>query len=149
MISRRALLLAAAGVPTLARADARDEFLDVLSDMASSLAGDESYNVGGGSADPMVAVGEFMSHIDKSFPDREHLQGMLESLVSTVLITSSLEFVKVEQGDADVDWYMILRSRASNSEIERRRKVLNIKMNAKKKITSMTPIDFFGPVQAK
>ena len=84
MISRRALLLAAAGVPTLARADARDEFLDVLSDMASSLAGDESYNVGGGSADPMVAVGEFMSHIDKSFPDREHLQGMLESLVSTV-----------------------------------------------------------------
>ena len=55
----------------------------------------------------------------------------------------------MEQGDADVDWYMILRSRASNSEIERRRKVLNIKMNAKKKITSMTPIDFFGPVQAK
>ena len=44
---------------------------------------------------------------------------------------------------------MVLRSRATASEIERRRKVLNIKMNAKKKITSLTPLDFFGPVQQK
>ena len=117
--------------------------------MASSLAGDETYNVGGGGGSPMASVVEFMGHIDKGFPERDRLSTMLEALVSAVLITSSLEFVKVEAGQADVDWYMLLRSRASNAEVERRRKVLTIKMNAKKKITSMTPLDFFAPVQAK
>lgn len=148
MISRRVFLLVP-GLPALVRADARDDFLDVLSAMASSLASDETYNVGGSTVDPVIAAGEFMSHLDKSFPEREKFRGMVESLVATVVITSSLEFVKVEQGEADVDWYMVLRSRSSNAEIERRRKVLNIKMNAKKKITDMTPRDFFGPVSTK
>ena len=97
MISRRALLLVPAGFPAWLGADARDDFLDVLSAMASSLASDETYNVGGGSVDPVVAVGEFMSHFDKSFPDREHLRGMLESLIATVVITSSH---RVRQGRA-------------------------------------------------
>jgi len=149
MISRRALLAALAGAPALAAADARDAFSDVLSDMTSALAGNETYNIGGAAFDPVAAAGMFMSHLDKSFPGREQLRANLESLLSTAVVTSSIEFVKVQEGEADVDWYMLFRSRSDGSEIERRRKVLNIHMNAKKKITSMTPIDFFAPVKIK
>jgi hypothetical protein len=149
MISRRALLVVAAGIPTLAGADARDVFSDVLSDMTSALAGNETYNIGGGAFDPIAAAGMFMSHLDKSFPNREQLRANLESLLSTAVVTSSIEFVKVQEGEADVDWYMLFRSRSDGTEIERRRKVINIHMNPKKKITSMTPIDFFAPVKIK
>jgi hypothetical protein len=127
---------------SMLRAATREDFLEVLGDMASALSGDVYSNLD--AASKMQAAADLMRHIDRSFPDRDKFRRGIEALVATFEITSSVEIVKTDKESADVDWYMELKSRDSTGSSQRRRKIITVRMSGKK-VTALSPVDFFAP----
>ena len=65
------------------------------------------------------------------------------SLVSlNTEVTSSVELTRVENGRAELDWYMEIRARATGSVVERRRQKVSIRVEASK-IQEFRPIELF------
>ena len=123
-------MFASAALPLAAAT--RTEFLDVLMKLAAALAANDAY--------------EFFRHIDKSLPGRGQLEGYIAALTAEADITSSVEVTKVDGDTADADWYMQVKNKAAAGPVERRRRVLKVRMSGEK-VSSLDPIDFFAPMR--
>jgi hypothetical protein len=91
-------------------------------------------------------AGLFMQHVSSDASDYGRLRDNVRGLVEQAAITSSINVVKMESGAAELDWYMELRSRATETVIERRRGVVKIQHDGKI-VTSVVPVDFFAPAK--
>jgi hypothetical protein len=126
MVVRRALLgllLAAAS-----RADQRTEVLEIIEPLAAALSESTSDN--------------FMRIFAADMPDRRRLHDHVAALIAFAEVTSSIELIRLKDERAELDWYMQIRARATNSVVERRRGTVKILVR-NKKIEEIEPVDFF------
>jgi hypothetical protein len=133
-MARRVFLMALAA-PLLA--DARQEILDLVTEMASAL------SEGNGLA--------FLDHVDHSMRDYEKLERNIMALTAQNEVTSSIALL-TEDGDdharsADLDWFLQIRSREQTGPLERRRQTVKCGLERGKKkwrVVSLEPISFFA-----
>jgi hypothetical protein len=85
---------------------------------------------------------DFMAVFADDLPERAGLQARIGALIAFAEVTSSIELVRVENGRAELDWYMEIRARATGSVVERRRQRVTLRVAARK-IREFTPIDLF------
>lgn len=122
---RRAVLVA---VPAMfVRADERTDALDAIAPLASGLSNND--------------VGLLLEAVPR---DAEELRTNLKALVAAAEVTSSVEVVDADKGSAQLDWYLEIRSRATQSVIERRRGKVNIRFR-RRKLLALEPASFFAP----
>ena len=125
-ITRRSVLTAF--IAFAARADERTEILEILEPLPAALS--ESRH-----EDFMVAFADDM-------PGRADLQSRIAALIAFAEVTSSVALVRVQNGRAELDWYIEIRARATGSVVERRREKIIIRVQDKK-IREFGPIEFF------
>jgi hypothetical protein len=109
----------------------RSAYVDVLVRLASALAASDAT--------------AFMRWIDEEAVERERLGTLIAALVAQAEVTSSVDVTDVEAGVARADWYMELRSRAPGTPVERRRRELTVRINARGRVTELRPVEFFAP----
>jgi hypothetical protein len=109
-VTRRAALL----IPALLWADERTDVLDAVTPLAAALSN--------GDAD------DFMRRIPEDCPNRRELSDNVRGLLGEAEITSSVEFTRFQNGRAELDWYMQIKSRSTQSIIERRKAAVFVKL---------------------
>jgi len=95
-----------------------------------------------------------MSAFDANAKDRAAIEADMEALVAQAEILCAIDVVE-EKGTGDmrsldVDWYMQLKSLATQGPTERRRERVQIevsKIRGKWKITSISPRTILAPIQ--
>jgi hypothetical protein len=127
-------LLFAAFVVTCCRADERTEILEILEPLPAALS--ESRG------------DDFMAAFADDMPDRAELRNRIAALIAFAEVTSSVELLRIENGRAQLDWYMEIRARATGSVVERRREKVTIRVEARK-IREFRPIEFFRQPEVK
>ena len=135
-IARNALVCLLLAAP-LAFASAQSEIMDLFGSMAAALADD---NADG-----------FIRGFDRNMPGYERLASQIAALIAEAEITSSIQDVKDEGGDAkhsiDLDWILELKSRVGEAgPTLRRQATVHCELVKDKKhwrIVSLTPADFF------
>jgi hypothetical protein len=95
----------------------------------------------------------FLRTLDHDMPAYHQLEHDLTALVADTDIGCTIELTRnsgSETGQqADLDWYMVLRSQQDQNVIERRRTKVTIKIEKHGKkwlITSFTPLTIFQPM---
>jgi hypothetical protein len=134
-VTRRRLTgLLALSLPATLTADDRSDALDLISPLASALsAGDAE---------------AFLNRIAEDAPDKARLGSNVRALLAQAEITSSVQLTSLQDGRAEVDWYMEIRSRARSMIMERRKATVIVRIrNAA--IVSLEPVDFFKPVEVR
>ena len=128
MLRRTAIttLLAASA----AAADGRTDALDAVEPLASALSDGDA--------------GAFMARIPQDAPNYSELAANVRALVAQTRTTSSVTVLKVGSGAADLDWYLEIRSRATDMSLERRRSIVRIEF-AGRKLRRIEPAGFFAP----
>lgn len=129
-MTRRAALL----LPALLRADERSEVLDVVAPLANALSN-------GNAAD-------FMSRIPDDSPNRSRLAIHIEGLLAQAEVTCSVRLLNFDKDRAELDWLMDIRSRATQSNLERRKGTVILKLR-NRSVFSLEPVDFFKPVEVR
>ena len=110
------------------RADERTEILEILEPLPAALS--ESRGE------------DFMAAFADDMPDRADLRNRIAALIAFAEVTSSIELTRVENGRAELDWYMEIRARATASVVERRRQKVTIRVEGRK-IREFRPVEFF------
>ena len=134
-MTRRGLLattlLGGIGCADVLRADDRTDALDVIAPLASALA----------NSDP----DGFASSLPKELANREEIRANVAALIAFAEVTSSVEVNSASKGEAELDWYMQIRSRATSMLAEQRHGTVKISWNKKKRLTVLEPASFFAP----
>jgi len=116
-------------------ADERSDILDVITPLASALsAGDAAAFLGG---------------FDKDMPGFDKLTTWITGLIDAFEITNSVDLYSSNGDDAELDWSMRLRSHLPGGNAEDRHQLLQVKIGKNRKITSVTPLEFFRPRNAQ
>jgi len=126
MFSRRCLLGILAVLTV--KADERTEILEVVEPLAAALSASR--------------VESFMAVFAEDMPDRARLRDQISALIAYAETTSSIELVRLDNGRAELDWYMEIRARATGSVVERRRGKVFVRVSSGK-IRELKPVDFF------
>ena len=129
---RRTLLAGILALPAAVRADDQSDLMDAAAQLAGALSDGRA--------------GAFFEPIDRSLPDHDKLQDYVNALVAQAEVTSSVQPVSFKGSSADFDWDMTLRARDGAGASENRRATISMRI-ARKKIVSLTPIDFFAPMR--
>lgn len=129
-MTRRAALL----VPYILWADERTDVLEAVSPLATALSN--------GDAD------DFMRRIPEDCPNWRELSDNVRGLLAEAEITSSVQFTRSEDGRAELDWYMQIKSRASQSVIERRKAPVFIRLRGRA-VCTLEPVSFFKPAEIR
>ena len=122
---RRAMLLALPAA--LLDADERTDALDAIAPLAAALSNGDA--------------GALLEAIPK---DAEELRVNLKALIARAEVTSSVEVVSATKDSAELDWYLELRSRTTQTVIDRRREKVRIR-HRRRKLLSLEPASFFAP----
>jgi hypothetical protein len=117
-----------------ALADERTDALEAVSPLATALSN--------GNAD------DFMRRIPDDAPNRSQLSDNIRALTGQAEMTCSIKLNSYEQGRAEFDWYMEIRSRATSSVLERRRENVVVHVRSKE-ILSIEPVAFFRPAAVR
>ena len=133
-MTRRAVLSMAAATAVAAFADERTEVLEIVSPLASALSN--------GDADA------FLRLIPDDSPNRTQLADNIRALLAQAEMTCSVQLRKYEQGRAELDWYMEIRSRATSSMMERRKQIVTVRLR-NREVFSIDPVDFFKPAAVR
>jgi hypothetical protein len=128
---RRSILLALAGGAL--RADERTDALDMVAPLAAALASEER-DIAGWTP-------------PKDLPNADELRTNVAALSAQAVTTSSVEVISVEKGSAELDWYMQIRSRSTQSLLEQRRGTVTIAWS-KKRLTKLEPASLFAAPKA-
>jgi hypothetical protein len=138
MIARLLVLLVTASLPLAGDAD--EDITSVVSTLASAL----SQN------DP----GLFLRHLDHGMADYRKIEQAVTSLAADTQIGCSIDLISNSGTDtgqqADLDWYMVLRSQQDQNLIERRRTKVTIKMEKRGKkwiVTGFSPVSVFDAMK--
>lgn len=134
MTSRRTILLAVAAVPMGLRADNRTDALDMVAPLAAALSSDE--RDGAGWAPP------------RDLPNAAELRENIAAMRAQAVVTSSVDVLSVENGEAELDWYMQIRSRTPGVLVEQRRGTVKIAWT-KKRLTRLEPASLFAPPKVR
>ena len=129
MTRRTALLL-----PAALFADQRSEVLELVTPLAAALSE--------GNADA------FLRRIPDDSPDRSQLATYIQGLIAQAETTSSVRLLNVENGRAELDWYMEIRSRFTQAVMERRKRTLTVRLR-NGALFSIEPIEFFRPAEVR
>ena len=90
----------------------------------------------------------FRSCFDESMPGYEQLVREAKGLMEQNDVSTTIEVLKQSEGEAEVDWTLVLKARAVASSTTERRKVVKLKWKRHRKsvrITSLDPADWFAP----
>lgn len=128
-MTRRALIEAIV-FAAAARADDSD-ILEIFAPLASALSDGDA-----------VA---FMRPIDKSMPDRDKLSDNVNALIAASEVTSSVELIRVDGEKVELDWSMQIKSRGGIGVTAQRQQTVTARIDSKKRILEIGPIEFFGP----
>jgi len=120
--------------PAILAADERADALAVISPLASALSAGDSES--------------FLQGIAEDAPERAKLAANIRGLLAQAEITSSVRLLSIQDGRAEVDWYMEIRSRARSTVVDRRKATLVVQIQ-NKKISSLDPVDFFKPPEVR
>lgn len=130
---RRAFLLALLLAGGL-RADNRADALESIAPLASALSNSDA--------------GYLDDRSLHDLPNRGELRDAISALIAQAEVTSSVEISRVDDGAADLDWYMEIRSRATRMIVERRRATVQIRFRGKR-LQSISPFSFFAPASVR
>jgi hypothetical protein len=122
--------------------DAEQDITDVLTNLASALSENN----------PQL----FLKTIDHDMPGYHQIEHDVSALASDNWVSCSIELISntgsATGQQADLDWYMVLKSQQDENLIERRRTKVTVKMEKRGKkwiVTSFSPISIFAPMTAK
>ncbi len=98
----------------------------------------------------------FLSALDRDMPGYASIESSVTALTDQTDIVCSIDTLK-EGGDdnirsAEVDWFMQLRSKAGTGPVERRRRIVTVKLakrNKKWKIVAFDPAEILAPLTVK
>jgi hypothetical protein len=122
---RRAVLLA---LPlAVLSADERTDALDAIAPFAAALSNGDA--------------GALLESIPK---DARELRRNLAALIARAEVTSSVEVVTATKSAAELDWYMEIRDRITQTVVERRRGKVQLQ-HRRRKLLSLEPASFFAP----
>ncbi len=68
----------------------------------------------------------------------------IRGLLAQAEITCSIDFKRSEKGRAELDWYMQIKSRASQSVLEQRKASVFVTLRDQA-VCTIEPVDFFKP----
>ena len=71
------------------------------------------------------------------------LRSNVAALLGQALCTSSINVLEVADGSANLDWYLQIRARATETLLERRQARIRVRWNGKR-IVSLEPASFFA-----
>jgi hypothetical protein len=140
MMARLLILLLLTRLPLFG--DAEQDITDVVSSLASALSGGNA--------------GVFLKMLDREMPGYRQIEHDITALTADTAINCSIDLI-ADRGsdaarDADLDWYMVLRSQQDQNLIERRRVKVMVKMEKRGKkwiVTAFTPTSIFSPMTAR
>jgi len=115
-------------------ADERSDVIETVTPLAAALSE--------GDADA------FSRRIPDSLPNRQRLIDNIRGLIGQAEITCSVRLVNIEDGRAELDWLMDLRSRSTQSLLERRKGPVFVTVRDHT-VTSLDPVEFFKPVEIR
>ena len=130
----RRLLMALLLVCGTLSADPEDDITRVVSTLASALSDNN----------PLL----FLKTLDKQMPDYRRIETDVNALAGDTLISCSVEVIAVRGTEADLDWYMVLRSKQDENLIERRRTKVTLRIEKQGNnwvVSSFSPISVFAP----
>ena len=88
----------------------------------------------------------FMKPIDPKMPGYEELKANIKAILQQAEVTSSISPLSEDE----FDWYLELKRRGNDLQIERRRQIIRVKMEPdgkKWKVVGLEPQSFFAPPQ--
>ncbi len=129
-MTRRALIEAVV-FAAAARADDDSDILAIFAPLASALS----------DGDPVA----FMRPIDKSMPDRDKLSDNVNALIAGSTVTSSVDLIRVDGDKVELDWSMQIKTRGGVGVTAQREQAVTARIDSKKRILEIGPIEFFGP----
>jgi hypothetical protein len=141
---RRTFILALGGAAGAARlrADAQQQVFDLFTRIASALSED----------DPTI----FLESVDQDMPHFQDFQNDLQALTGQAQLSNSIEAVSEEGDEAHrteaLDWFLEIVGKSESRPVERRRAVVNFRLERRGKrwkIVSIDPLHFFAPPQPK
>ena len=130
----RRLLIALLLVCGTLSADPEDDITRVVSTLASALSDNN----------PLL----FLKTLDKQMPDYRRIETDVNALAGDTLISCSVEVIAVRGTEADLDWYMVLRSKQDENLIERRRTKVTLRIEKQGNnwvVSSFSPVSVFAP----
>jgi hypothetical protein len=140
MMWRLLILLLLLRVPLVG--DAEQDVTELISTLTSAL------------SDGNPAL--FLKNLDHDMPEYRQIENALTSLVNDTSISCSVDLINTTGSataqQADLDWYMVLRTQQDWNSIERRRTKVTIKMEKRGKkwvVTAFSPVSVFAPKTAK
>jgi hypothetical protein len=140
MMVRLLVILLLAAVPL--KGDAEQDITAVVSTLTGALSAG--------------APDIFLKAIDHEWRDYRELERAVTSLVADTAISCTVDLIgntgSADAQQADLDWYMVLRSQQDQNLIERRRTKVTIKLEKRGKkwvVTSFTPMSVFAPMNVK
>lgn len=112
-------------------ADERTDILDIFTPLASALAAGDAQ--------------AFLSGFDHKMEGFADLSAWVTALVETYEITSSVDLVRIQGDDIELEWSVRLRSRIPTAKSDDRQQSIIARIGKNKKITSLRPLSFFKP----
>ncbi|MGA2711897.1 MAG: hypothetical protein ABSG41_02235 [Bryobacteraceae bacterium] len=101
---------------------------------------------------------EALSYFDSQMKDFGTIEANIEALTGQTDVSCAIDIVNDEESDGvhklDLDWFMELKPQGDNNDpqIERRRLRVQVEMKLIKnrwKITSLSPLSIFDPIQIR
>lgn len=108
----------------------RSEVLEAVSPLAAALSRGDAEG--------------FLFAIRKDAPNRDRLGTNVRALLADAEITCSVEVISTGTNSAELQWFMNLRTKATQTVSERRRETVRITVRGKQ-IASIEPVSFFAP----
>jgi hypothetical protein len=140
MIARLLILLLLARVPLLGESE--DDVTSVVTSLATALSENNP---------PL-----FLKSLDHDMPNYREIERQITALASDTLINCTIEVIGITGSgtaqQADLDWYMVIRSQQDENLIERRRAKVTVKVEKRGKkwlITAFSPVSVFAPMTAR
>jgi hypothetical protein len=140
MIARLLILLLLTRMPLLGESE--DDVTSVVSTLATALSENNP---------PL-----FLKSLDHDMPNYREIERRITALASDTLINCTIELIGSNGSStaqqADLDWYMVLRSQQDENLIERRRAKVTVKVEKRGKkwiVTSFSPLSIFAPMAAR
>lgn len=137
MIARLLILLLLTSMPLLGESE--DDVTSVVTSLATALSENNP---------PL-----FLKSLDRDMSNYRDIERQITALASGALIDCTIEVIGITGSgtaqQADLDWYMVLRSQQDENLIERRRTKVTVKVEKRGKkwiITSFSPSSIFAPM---
>jgi len=122
--------------------DAETEITDVVTNLAAALSDNSPQR--------------FLRVLDRNMAGYGQIEHDLRALAGDTDISCSIELIgntgSADSQQADLDWYMVLRSQQDQNLIERRRTKVTIKMEKRGKkwvVTGFSPLSIFAAITVR